>query len=246
MTRPDERVLSVVVPVWNEEKVLHWTVGALRDALDRIVEQGQLGSWELVLVDDASTDSTPEVVDSLSEADARIVALHHRTNRTLGGSIRTGLAAASGDLLLYTDADLPFDPVDIGRAIHLLDLYEADVVSAFRLDRAGEGIVRWFYSVCWNALANALFGLRMRDVNFAAKLCRRWVVDAIELRSEGSMIDVELLVRAKAAGARVIQFGVDYFPRTQGTSTLSSPRVIVRMLSELRQQVPELRSLSRR
>lgn len=246
MKGPDERVLSVVVPVWNEEKVIHWTVGALRDALDGIVGAGLVDGWELVLVDDASTDSTPTVLDALAETDHRIVALHHRTNRTLGGSIRTGLAAARGDLLLYTDADLPFDPVDIGRAVRLLDLYEADVVSAFRHDRTGEGAARWFYSVCWNALANALFGLRMRDVNFAAKLCRRWVIDAVELRSEGSLIDVELLVRARAAGARVIQFGVDYFPRTQGISTLSSPWVILRMLSELREQVSELRSLSRR
>lgn len=246
MTEAQDRLLSVVIPLWNEEKVLHWTVDALRAALERHVRSGHFGSWELVLVDDASTDATGTMLDALAEADPRIVVVHHERNRTLGGSVRTGLATARGDLILYTDADLPFDPDEIGRAVHLLDLYEADVVSAYRHDRKGEGVARYVYSYCYNALANALFGLRVRDVNFAAKLVRRWVVDAVDLHSEGSFVDVELLVRARAAGAKVIQFGVDYFPRTRGTSTLSSPAVIGRILRELGDQAPELRALSRR
>lgn len=236
-----ERVLSVVIPMWNELEMLPRTVTAMTAQLDRLVEHGVLGNFELVVVDDASTDGCGELADKLAAADPRIVVRHHEVNRKLGGSIRTGLAAASGELVLYTDADLPFDPAEIRQAIHLLDLYEADVVAAYRLQRKGEGPLRFFYSYVYNTLVNTLLGLRIRDVNFAFKLVRRWVLDSVELQSEGSLIDAELLARARNEGAEIIQFGVDYFPRTRGISTLSSPAVIVTMLRELVALGAELR-----
>ena len=235
------RVLSVVIPMWNEIEMLPRTVAAMSTQLDRLVENGMLGNWELVIVDDASTDGCGELADQLAEKDPRIVVRHHPKNRKLGGSIRTGLSTASGELVLYTDADLPFDPAEIRQAIHLLDLYEADVVAAYRLQRKGEGPLRFFYSYVYNTLVNTLLGLRIRDVNFAFKLTRRWVLDSIELQSEGSLIDAELLARARNQGAEIIQFGVDYFPRTRGVSTLSSPAVIVTMLRELTALGSELR-----
>ena len=73
----------------------------------------------------------------------------------------------------------------------------------------------------------------MRDINFAFKLCRGEIFDHIELRSEGSFIDAELIIRARKLGYHVIQFGVDYFPRTRGESTLASLGVIRTILSEM-------------
>ena len=82
-----------------------------------------------------------------------------------------------------------------------------------------------------------LFGVRIRDVNFAFKLCRRRVFDHVKLVSEGSFIDAELIVRATKYGYKVVQFGVDYF-RTRGVSTLSSPTVIVKILREMPRAAP--------
>jgi hypothetical protein len=124
--------------------------------------------------------------------------------------------------VLYTDADLPFDMAEVSKAVRLLRLYEADVVSAYRFDRTGEGGRRLLYSYVYNRLIQTVFGLRLRDMNFAFKLMRRSLLDNIELRSEGSFIDVELLARAQKLGFSIVQFGVDYFPRTRGISTLSS------------------------
>jgi len=238
---PSERLLSIVIPMWNELEMLPRTLTAMTQQLDRLVANGIIGSFELVVVDDASTDGSGELADKLAVADQRIVVCHHEVNRKLGGSIRTGLAAASGELVLYTDADLPFDPAEIRQAIHLLDLYEADLVAAYRLQRKGEGPLRFFYSYVYNTLVNTMLGLRIRDVNFAFKLTRRWVLDSVELRSEGSLIDAELLARARNEGAEIIQFGVDYFPRTRGVSTLSSPTVILTMMRELSRLGSELR-----
>ena len=135
-------------------------------------------------------------------------------------------------MVLYTDADLPFDMQEVHNALRLMRQYEADVVSAYRFDRTGEGLVRVVYSALYNLLVRVLFGVRFRDVNFAFKVCRREIFERIRLRSEGSFIDAELIVSAKKLGMNVVQFGVDYFPRTRGVSTLSSPRVIVKILRE--------------
>jgi glycosyltransferase involved in cell wall biosynthesis len=158
--------------------------------------------------------------------------------------MKSGFAAATGDIVLYTDADLPFDMHEVQRAVRLMRYYEADIVSAWRFDRTGEGYVRTVYSAFYNLLVRVLFGLRLRDVNFAFKLCRRRIFDDVELRSEGSFIDAELMARAARLGYTTIQFGVDYFPRTRGVSTLSSPRVIWDILREafsLRREIRRIR-----
>jgi hypothetical protein len=90
-------------------------------------------------------------------------------------------------------------------------------------------------------MIRVLFGLRVKDVNFSFKLFRRSLLEKITLKSEGSLIDVEFLLRANKAGASIIQIGVDYFPRSRGISTLSSPAVIVKILRELIQLWGELR-----
>ena len=159
--------------------------------------------------------------------------VHHPKNRKLGGSVKTGFSESKGDLVLYTDADLPFDMAEVKRACRLLRIYEADLVSAYRFDRTGEGFQRVIYSAIYNLLVRVVFGVRVRDVNFAFKLVRRSVLDGMTLTSEGSFIDAELVIRTVRSGKRMVQFGVDYFPRTRGVSTLSSPTVIVKILQEM-------------
>jgi hypothetical protein len=122
---------------------------------------------------------------------------------------------------------------EVGHAVRLLRYYEADIVSAYRHDRTGEGSSRAIYTFFYNLLIRTLFGVRMRDINFAFKLCRTEVFEHIELQSEGSFIDAELIISAKKLGYEVIQFGVDYFPRTRGESTLASFGVIKKIVTEM-------------
>src|SRR5204863_1910012 len=112
-------------------------------------------------------------------------------------------------------------------------VYEADILSAYRLDRTGEGVKRTLYSYVYNSMVRMLLGMRIRDVNFAFKLLRRDILQHIELESEGSFIDVELLAKAQRRGFHIIQCGVDYCPRDRGTSTLSPPAVISTSLRAL-------------
>jgi glycosyltransferase involved in cell wall biosynthesis len=235
--------LSIVFPMWNEEDLIRSSVAAACEAAESLVVAGEIGTYEIVIVDDASTDATPQIADSLAMADPHIRVVHHSVNRKLGGSIKSGFAVATGELVLYTDADLPFDMAELAKAVRLLRIYDADLVSAYRFDRTTEGPRRFVYSFLYNHLVRFALGLRLRDVNFAFKLVRRDVLDRVELRSEGSFIDVELLARAERLGYHLIQFGVDYFPRRRGVSTLSSPAVIGAIVREMVSLARDLRSI---
>ena len=230
--------LSIFYPMWNEELYIERALGAGHRAGRRLIERGDIGDYELIVVDDASTDSTGAIADRLAASDPRVRVVHHATNRKLGGAIKTGFEAATGDLILYTDADLPFDMAELPRAVRLMRDYDVDLVSAYRLDRTGEGYLRTVYTFWYNLLIRSMFGVKARDINFAFKLCRARLFDHVALRSEGSFIDAELVIRSTRLGFEMLQFGVDYFPRTRGESTLSSPGVIVKILREMR----ELRS----
>jgi glycosyltransferase involved in cell wall biosynthesis len=234
--------------MWNEEDHIERALDAGRRACERLIADGEVNDYELIVVDDASTDATAEIADRIAAADPRVRVVHHPRNRKLGGALKSGFAAARGDLVLYTDADLPFDMHELSKALRLMREYEADMISAYRFDRTGEGNLRAVYTFFYNLLIRSCFGVKARDINFAFKLMRREVLDRIELRSEGSFIDAELFIRASRSGFQILQFGVDYFPRTRGTSTLSSMGVITTILGEmwtLRTELRDVRPISR-
>ena len=182
----DDR-LSIVFPMWNEEAMIRRTVAAAHQAGARLRAGGLVGSYEVVLVDDASSDATGKIADELADDDPRVVVVHHPENRKLGGSLKSGFGAASGDIVLYTDADLPCELVEADKALRLMRLYEADIVSAYRFDRTAEGAQRALYSFVYNHLVRWVLKVRVRDVNFAFKLVRRRVLDHVELRERGQL-----------------------------------------------------------
>jgi glycosyltransferase involved in cell wall biosynthesis len=220
--------ISVVFPMFNEEAYVSRSVAAAHEALAAITDD-----YQIVIVNDASTDATGTIADGLAVADPRIHVVHNAHNRRLGGTLRAGYAVATKELILYSDADLPFDLHEVSRAVRLLEYQQADILTAYRFDRRSEGVTRTLYSFCYNSLIRVLFGLRVKDVNFCFKLFRRSLLDRFPLKSEGSFIDAEFLIRARNAGAHLIQIGVDYFPRTRGESTLATPSVIGRMITEM-------------
>jgi glycosyltransferase involved in cell wall biosynthesis len=227
--------ISVVFPMFNEEAYVERAVSAARDVLARTAHD-----FEIIVVDDASTDGTAVIADRLAGGDPRVRVVHNPVNRKLGGALRAGYAAATKDLVFYTDADLPIDLEELPRAVRLLEYQQADVVAAYRHDRTSEGWLRTVYTFAYNHLIRILFGLKVRDVNFAFKLFRRSVLAKFPLKSEGSFIDAEFLLRARKAGCPIIQIGLDYFPRTRGLSTLASFGVIASILREMTENWNEL------
>jgi glycosyltransferase involved in cell wall biosynthesis len=222
--------------MFNEELNIEHAIDAAVESLEKYT-----GDYEIVIVDDASTDASPRLVAARAEGEPRIRMIRHEQNRKLGGALKTGFAAATKDLVLYMDADLPFDPDVLGRAMRAMEVTGADLIAGYRHDRTIEGWRRTLYSYVYNALIGVLFGWPHRDINFSFKLMKREVLEAIELKSEGSLIDAELIVKAKNHGFAIQQIGLDYFPRIRGTSHLSSPGVIVKIFRELWKLYPEMR-----
>ena len=163
--------------MWNEEAYIERAISESKAVCERMVDDGTIGDYELIVVDDKSTDATPEIADALAAADPQVRVVHHEVNRKLGGSIKTGFATARGDIVLYSDADLPFDFEEVPRALRILRLYNCDLVSAYRFDRTGEGYTRAIYTFFYNLLIRTMFGVKARDINFAFKLVRRNVLD---------------------------------------------------------------------
>ena len=220
--------VSLVIPVYNEAGNIERTVRIACEVLGGIT-----GDYELILVNDASTDETPRILDRLAGENSRIHVEHHKHNRKLGGSLKTGFAQATKDIVVYSDADLPFDFHDIQKAIHVIQTVDADIVAAYRHDRTSDRWYRIVYTLVYNWLIRLIYRIRIRDVNFAFKAVKRDILKQIPLRSEGSFINAELLVRADRMGFYICQIGVDYFVRRVGESTLASPAVILKIISEM-------------
>lgn len=233
--------VSCVMPMFNERENIAHALDVVAAALER-----HASAYEIIVVDDASTDDSAAIVLQAAAQNPRIRLVCHDRNRKLGAAVCTGLRMAGNDLVLYTDSDLPVDPEAIGRAIRAMRVSRADVIAAYRFNRVSEGFRRAIYSRVYNALIGGLFGWRFRDINFAFKLFRRQVLEAFEIVSEGSLIDAELIIKAKNSGFVVQQIGADYFPRSYGESHLSSPAVILRTLVELVKLYPDMRRPRRR
>jgi glycosyltransferase involved in cell wall biosynthesis len=232
--------VSLVIPMYNEELNIEHAVAAAVESLTKYSDD-----YEIVIVDDASTDDSPAIVARLARENPRIRVITHEKNRKLGATLRTGFAATTKDLVFYMDADIPFDPDVLGRAIRALQVTGADMIAAYRHDRTMEGAKRAVYTLLYNWLIGVLFGWPHRDINFSFKLMKRKVLEAIELKSEGSLIDAELVVKAKNHGFAIQQMGIDYFPRIRGTSNLASAGVIVKIIKELVKLYPEMRAKKR-
>jgi len=216
---------SLIIPLYNEEE----NVPLLIETIFK--EIGNHPTFlEVVLVDDASSDKTVELLRAYSRQEPRIRLAQHERNRGLGAGIRSGLQTARGDLILYTDADLPFDFSLIPQLISIAG--QDRIIAGCRLNR-GEGPRRWILTKGYNLLIYLCFGLRARDVNFACKVIPRSLVQQTTLQSEGSFIDAEILLEALRLGLSIEEFPLIYHQRTRGQSTLSRPQVILGILKEM-------------
>ena len=221
--------LTFFFPAYNEEENVAETV---RRALSDI---GPLvgGSLEVLVVNDGSTDRTPQIADELAAADPR-VRVHHQANRGYGGALRAGFANAAGELIGFSDGDLQFDLAEMGRLLARLDDPErpVDAVIGYRIRRR-DPPHRILIAKSYNAIVSIAFGLRVRDIDCAMKLFRREVFDGLRLTTDSPFLSAELLIKLRARGERIAQLGVNHYPRTAGTNTGASFRKILRTFRDI-------------
>lgn len=230
---PSRPRLSLIFPVLDEEENL----GPLLDSALRLAPQ-LAGSFEIIVVDDGSRDGSVEVVERRRTSRTGLRVLRHATNRGYGAALRSGLRAARGELVFFSDADLQFDLAELR---HLLDSIEGvDIVAGYRSPRR-DSWRRRLLARGWGTLVRLLFDLRVRDIDCAFKVFRRPVIEALPIASIGAFVNTEILVRARSAGFRILEVPVTHRPRRAGRAKGARPRVILRALLELMTLYRELR-----
>lgn len=196
-------LLSVIVPAYNES-------GTIRQIIEKI--QSVEIDKEIVAVDNGSTDETGRILRNLRMNNLKVI--HHTTNRGKGSAVLTGIAHASGDYLLIQDADLEYDPRDYPRLIEPLLNNKADMVLGARFLAGHQGLfVHRLGNRFLTSLMNFLFGARLNDFATCYKAARRDIFNALNLRTTGFDIDVEIVCKALKNKLRLIEVPVSYYPR---------------------------------
>jgi glycosyltransferase involved in cell wall biosynthesis len=229
-------LLSVVAPMHNEDETVDAFYERVRTALDGL-------PFELIVVDDGSTDGTARIAGQSIASDPRVRLVLHTHNRGYGDAVRSGIDAARMDWVLLTDADLQFDLRELESFVPLAN--DADLIAGWRIARQ-DPPHRRLNAAAWNWLMHKRFDVPVRDIDCAFKLVRRDLLEEIPLTSSGAMISTELLVRAVAAGATVREVGVHHLPRVAGESSGANPRVVIKAFRELSRVHGELRRLTTR
>ena len=222
---PKAPSLSIFFPCYNEEDSIETLARKAVETASRITSD-----YEIIIVNDGSSDKTAEIADRLAEEIEQVRAVHHQANSGYGAALQTGFKAATKELVFYTDGDGQFD---IGELPNLLPLIaECDIVSGYRINRQ-DGFIRRLNAKCWGTLVCILFKMRIRDIDGAFKLYKRQIFDNIKMQSTGALIDTEILARALRKGYTIKQIGVKHYPRMAGTQTGANISVILRAFKEL-------------
>jgi glycosyltransferase involved in cell wall biosynthesis len=217
--------LSIVLPAYNEE-------ANVESAVEQVsaVAQGLGMDYEIILVNDGSTDRTGEIARELADRIPNFHLVEHYPNRGYGGSLKAGFAAATKDLIAFVPADNQFDFREIHRFLEFIG--DAAIVSGYRADRQ-DHFIRRLNALGWNMVVRLLFGYLCRDIDCGFKLFRREVLERVTLTSDGAMIDTELLAGARARGFRVAEVSVTHLPRVGGEATGANPAVVLKAFRDL-------------
>jgi glycosyltransferase involved in cell wall biosynthesis len=213
-----DKSISFVLPAYNEEENIE---KAIRSIIE-VAEGLNLGDYEVIAVNDGSSDKTGEIMDRLKEENQRVRAVHHPTNLGYAEALKNGFTSARCKLVFYTDSDLQFDVREIKNLLPAIEDY--DIVSGFRIYRY-DPLSRLILSWGYNLIARAIFRLRVRDIDCAFKLFRREVFDVIDIKSKKFFVDTEILAKARYHGFRMTEVGVKHYPREGGQSTVRPSHV---------------------
>lgn len=226
------RALSYFFPAHNEAENIEALVAEALETLPTIAER-----FEIIAVDDGSSDGTGELADRLAAEHPDVVrAVHHPRNLGYGAAVRSGLAAARFPLVCFTDGDRQFKVADLARLTARLDEPDPagrvpDVVVGYRIKRA-DPAVRLAYARIYRACLKLFFGLGVHDPDCACKLFRREALEGVRVESGGAFLSAELLIKIGQRGGILVEEGVPHYPRTAGQASGADPRVVFRAVKD--------------
>ena len=217
--------LSVVLPAHNEEHVI---VRTIVDVLETVPVWTH--DFEVIVVNDGSTDKTAVLVAALACSDPRIHLVTHERNQGYGAALVSGFAAATKSLTFFMDSDGQFDILDLQEFLPLIDEYDA--VIGYRINRQDTWI-RKLNAWGWKFAVGLALGVHVRDLDCAFKLLHTQFLHEHPLETRSALINAELMYKLQQAGCTYTQIGVHHLPRQGGRATGANVKVIVRAFRDL-------------
>lgn len=203
--------ISVFFPCYNDARSIGKLVVDAASVLGKLVND-----WEIIVVNDGSTDESAEVLKNLQKTVPRLRVITHHQNRGYGAALRSGFAAAKKQLIFYTDGDGQYDARELEILLPLLTR-EIDFVNGIKMNRR-DPTYRVVLGNWYSLAARWLFWLPIYDVDCDFRLIRASVLKKIKLTSSSGSICIELVKKAQLAGARFRQVSVHHYERKYGTS----------------------------
>ena len=203
--------VSAFFPCYNDAPTIGGLVRDVHAVLERIVPD-----FEVIVVDDGSTDGSGALLDELAGELPRLRVVHHERNRGYGGALISGFAAASKDWVFYTDGDGQYDAREVGRLVEAADL-STDIVQGWKIAR-GDPVHRRIIGRVYHHTVRTLFDLRVRDTDCDFRLIRRSLLERVPLHSTSGVICAEMMHGFARAGAKFVEVPVHHYHRPHGRS----------------------------
>lgn len=217
--------IAVALPAYNEQESLPRTVPRFVRALRNVTDD-----FEVVIVNDGSSDRTAEVVNDLSREYPEVRLVQHPVNLGYGAAVWTGITSGQKEFVFFTDADGQFDVEQLSRFLPFTGEY--DLIVGYRAPRR-DPPMRLVNAFGWKMFVTLMFGYVARDIDCAFKLFRRDILDVVYVESRGAAFSAEFLVKARDRGYRIKELPVTHLPREAGKATGNRPDVVLRAFREM-------------
>lgn len=218
--------ISVFFPAYNDAGSIGQLVRSAAALLPKLTED-----FEVVVVDDGSSDGTGELLESLQKDYKFLKVIHHEVNRGYGAALISGFTNCSRDFIFYTDGDGQYDINELPKLLEALG-DGVDMVTGYKISRSDP----WYRVVVGRAYqltARLLFGLAVRDVDCDFRLFDRQIIERIGLTCNSGAVCVEMIKKCQAVGCRIVEVPVHHYHRASGQSQFFCSRHLCRALAQL-------------